>query len=114
MTKASDLAARAARLSVRPATSRASGSDAEDTGESEIPSKPLQRAAPRAKPVRVTTDLAPQSYRALLAYCAALAEDLGRAKVPNVEVIRALVNELSTDPKLQATIGQAVRAQLSK
>ncbi|MBG6059795.1 hypothetical protein RCH16_003157 [Cryobacterium sp. MP_M5] len=73
-----------------------------------------QRSAPRAKPVRVTTDLAPQSYRALLAYCAEMAEDLGRAKVPHVEVIRALISELNANTELQATVRQAVTKQLSK
>ncbi|MEB0288538.1 hypothetical protein QN355_18560 [Cryobacterium sp. 10S3] len=62
----------------------------------------------------MTTDLAPQSYRGLLAYSAGLAEDLGRAKVPHVEVIRALIAELNANPALQETIGKAVRTQLSK
>ena len=113
MTSKAELAARAARLSERQPASRPADAAAEPPGESQAV-KPLHRAAPRAKPVRVTTDLAPQSYRGLLAYSAGLAEDLGRAKVPHVEVIRALIAELQTNPALQETISKAVRAQLSK
>ena len=113
MTSKAELAARAARLSGRQPTSRTVDAAAEPAGESQVV-KPPHRPAPRAKPVRVTTDLAPQSYRGLLAYSAGLAEDLGRAKVPHVEVIRALITELNTNPALQETIGKAVRAQLSK
>lgn len=115
ITKA-ELAARAARVSDRQPPSRSTEDHVvQDKPAGELHEiQSVRRAAPRAKPVRVTTDLAPQSYRALLAYSASLAEDLGRAKVPHVEVIRALVAELNADPALQATIGKAVRARLSK
>lgn len=105
MSKA-DIAARAARLGER----KASRAVEPTSGETPVAREP----APRAKPVRVTTDLAPQSYRQLVAYCQRLAEELGRAKVPHVEVIRALVGELETDPELQATIATTVRNVLSK
>lgn len=105
MSKA-DIAARAAKLGERKG-SRAAEPTTDDT--------PVARVqAPRAKPVRVTTDLAPQSYRQLVAYCQRLAEELGRAKVPHVEVIRALVGELETNPELQATIATTVRNVLRK
>ena len=113
MTSKAELVARAARLAERQPPSRPADASAEPAGESQA-IKPAHRPAPRAKPVRVTTDLAPQSYRGLLAYSAGLAEELGRAKVPHVEVIRALITELNTNPALQETIGKAVRAQLSR
>lgn len=115
MSKADDIKARAAALSNRRAPAAApAAQDAPDVpAEATAPRAP-QRMAPRAKPVRVTTDLAPQSYRALLSYCAEMAEDLGRAKVPHVEVIRALISELNANPELQATIRQAVTKTLSK
>lgn len=117
MTSKTELAARAARLSGRQPANRSADAAAEPAaepvGESQAV-KSVHRSAPRAKPVRVTTDLAPQSYRGLLAYSAGLAEQLGRAKVPHVEVIRALIAELNTNPALQETIGKAIRAQLSK
>ncbi|MGO1489454.1 MAG: hypothetical protein ACTHWA_13025 [Arachnia sp.] len=101
-----DIAARAAKLGDRKG-GRATESSVEDQPTVSAP-------VPRAKPVRVTTDLAPQSYRELVAYCQRLAEDLGRAKVPHVEVIRALVGELETNPELQATVANTVRRVLSK
>lgn len=115
MSKAEDIKARAALLATRKATTQPTfaAQDALDAVETP-PARAQQRSAPRAKPVRVTTDLAPQSYRALLAYCAEMAEGLGRAKVPHVEVIRALISELNANPELQATIRQAVTKQLSK
>lgn len=102
----SDIANRAAKLGERKG-----GRPAESETEETPVARP--RTAPRAKPVRVTTDLAPQSYRALVSYCQDLAENLGRAKVPHVEVIRALVAQLEKDPALQATIESTVRTRLS-
>lgn len=66
--------------------------------------RPAASAAPRAKPVRVSADLSPRAYRALAAFCSTSAETLGRAKVHNVEALRALVDELSEDEALQARI----------
>lgn len=114
MSKADDMKARAAALSNRRAPSAPAAQDAPDVAAEAPAPRVTQRSAPRAKPVRVTTDLAPQSYRGLLSYCAEMAEDLGRAKVPHVEVIRALISELNANPELQATIRQAVTKTLSK
>lgn len=107
MSKATDIAARAAKLSERRGGRETPG----DTVSS--PANQV-RSAPRAKPVRVTTDLAPQSYRQLVAYCTELAETFGRAKVPHAEVIRALIGELETDPDLRLVIAEAVRVRMSK
>lgn len=111
MSRADDIKARAAALSNRRAPAV---QDAPDVAAGPPVTRATQNLAPRAKPVRVTTDLAPQSYRALLSYCAEMAEDLGRAKVPHVEVIRALISELNANPELQATIRQAVAKTFSK
>lgn len=101
-----DLKARAAKAAQRPTR----------TAESKPTETPPKRAAPtpRAKPVRVTTDLDPQRYRELLTYSADLAENLGRARVPHTEVIRALIDQLQTDPALQSSIADSVAARLSK
>lgn len=87
------LAAQAARVN-RPRPERN-----ESTAVQSRPATP-----PRTKPVRVTADLAPQSYRGLVAFCTDLAGQLGRAKVPLVEVIRALVDQLDDDPQLRSQI----------
>lgn len=102
-----NIAARAAKLGERK------GGRSADAGVQESAST-RATVVPRAKPVRVTTDLAPRSYRALVTYCQSLAETLGRAKVPHVEVMRALVDQLETDPQLQAAIEEALRTNLSK
>lgn len=107
MSKATDIAARAAKLSERRG-------GREMTGDATSPTANQVKSAPRAKPVRVTTDLAPQSYRQLVAYCGELAETFGRAKVPHAEVIRALVAQLEADPALRLAIADAVQARMSK
>jgi len=94
-----DIAARAAKLSERRPGRETT---------------PARATLPRAKPIRVTTDLSPQDYRHLVAYCADLAEHLGRAKVPHTEVIRALVSRLEQDPSLRETITGELKARLSK
>lgn len=99
MSKATDIAARAAKLSERRPGRETT---------------PTRAAPPRAKPIRVTTDLSPQDYRHLVAYCADLAEHLGQAKVPHTEVIRALINRLEQDSSLRETITDDIKAKLSK
>lgn len=98
---------RAAQISKRQ-VKRPAEEESEDA-----PASP-RKAAPRAKPVRVTTDLPPQNYRQLVAYCAELAETLGRAKVPHAEVIRSLIAQLDSDASLQSVIADAVQVRLSK
>lgn len=106
MSKSQDLATRAAAVAARPRQGR-SGSPA-DLGQVQPPSSPARSTAPRAKPVRISTDLDPQRYRALLAYCGQLAETLGRAKVANADVIRALLMELERDDQLRAAVARTV------
>ena len=117
MSKATDLAARAARLAERSETKREDMTEPESsTVEAQAPDRApraTRRATPRATPVRVTADLAPQSYRALIAYSAELAERFGRAKVPHVEIIRALVDRLEGDPALREAISEDVRMRIS-
>lgn len=96
--KHQDVAARARRVAAGPAAAGA----------------PAATDAPRARPVRITADLAPQSYRALISYCSSLAEELGEARVPHVAVLRALVAQLETDTDLQATIAERVGTELRK
>lgn len=61
-------------------------------------------AAPRAKPVRLSVDLAPAAYRGLIDYCHQSAEELGVARVNGVDVLRALLAELADDENLAARV----------
>lgn len=96
MSAKDDLAARMARASERKAPSAS------------------KAPAPRADPVRLSTDVDPQSYRGLQAYCHDLADSLGRARVPHTEVVRALIDQLARDEALQRTIAAEVGQRLRK
>lgn len=66
--------------------------------------------APRAKPVRVSVDLAPLQYLWLKGWCQQVAEDIGPT-VKGVDVIRALLDELRDDPQLDQRIRAAIKAR---
>jgi hypothetical protein len=67
-------------------------------------------AAPRTKPVRITTDLSPVAYRRFRAWLGETADDLGVANISGSDVVRLLVDQLVDDPGLAA----AVRAELAR
>lgn len=60
--------------------------------------------APRAKPVRLSVDLAPAIYRELQEFCTAAAVALERPRVAGVDVLRSLLAELAADEALAARI----------
>lgn len=101
MTTKADLAARATRATQR----RVSG----------MSEKPVTAPAPipRAKPIRITADFAPQVYRSLTRFCDQLAIALGRPRVPQVEVLRALLAELDDDDDLQTRIQERIANTLN-
>lgn len=102
MSKSTDLAARAARLSGKPAD--------KDAGE--------DRAAfpPRTRDVRMTVDLSPALYQKISAYPleVGLPQMTGRARVPVVEVFRALVEELAENEDLRRAVANRVRRNGAK
>lgn len=99
--KKEELEQRAALMSARPArqqsAARSSGGGA---------------AAPRSKPVRLTTELEPQTYRQLTSYCTETADAIGATRVPHAVVVRALISRLESDPQLRADITEDVAATL--
>lgn len=100
MSKAADnLAARAARVASRRTQ------EAPTAAEQAPP-------APRARPIRITIDLAPVLHRELARWCANAADQVGVAKVPAAEVVRALIRELDTDPDLTTRIIASLRTEL--
>jgi hypothetical protein len=62
------------------------------------------KAVPRSKPVRLSVDLAPATYRDLTDFCRSTAVELGRARVTGVDVVRALLAELGEDEDLAARV----------
>jgi len=110
MSKADEIRARAARVAQR--SSQASG-PAPDVADEATPARTAPQApVVRSKPVRITADLPPQSYRSLVDYAASLASRFGRARVPHVNVIRALVLELEDDQALQGRIAARIAQDL--
>ncbi len=63
-------------------------------------SPPQPGPAPRAKPVRLSVDLAPTAYRELQEFCTAAAIALERPRVAGVDVLRSLLAELAEDEDL--------------
>lgn len=87
-------------------------------GEREAEAVPVRElalsAVVRTKPVRVTADLSPSMYRALSKLAVEAAASLGRARLPQVEVIRALVRLASSETPLGQQIRTAVTEELSR
>ncbi|MDQ2737294.1 MAG: hypothetical protein M3Y35_01425 [Actinomycetota bacterium] len=77
---------------------------------SERPAAAAAARVPRAKPVRMTLDLAPAAYRELQAFCTAAAVELERPRVSSSEVLRALLSELARDEDLAARVRAALSA----
>ena len=83
-----DLAGRIEQAAARPATASTSAAE----------------PAPRAKPVRLSLDLAPAAYRELQEFCAAAAVALERPRVAGADVLRSLLAELREDNDLAARV----------
>ncbi|MFI6069947.1 hypothetical protein ACIA47_32450 [Micromonospora sp. NPDC051227] len=108
MSKADELRAKAARVAARTAPTKLPAQSAV------TPSAPAETyiptvAAPLAKPVRSTVDLAPDQHRRLQAWINDAAVTLGRARLSKQEVMTALVRRLLADDQLAAAIQQDLR-----
>lgn len=60
--------------------------------------------APRAKPVRLSVDLAPAAYRELQEFCTTAAIALEQPRVAGVDVLRSLLAELAADEDLASRV----------
>lgn len=109
-----DLSQRRTKVDVKPAPDL--NVDPIDLAPAPQPSPNAQamiQSKPR-KPVRITTDISPQAYRALTAFSAELAAQLGRPKIAHTEVVRALLAHLEDDPGLRITIAARVTENIRK
>ncbi|WP_329094285.1 hypothetical protein [Streptosporangium sp. NBC_01469] len=108
MSRADELAAKAARIKAKQGTDERKKHAATFVDavfpEAASPAAPTtgqrRKAVVLAKPVRVTVDLAPTQHRALQTWTADAAETLGRSRVTKQDVLTALVARLLNDPGL--------------
>lgn len=84
-----------------------------DTADEPVALDAPQPTAPevRVKPTKVSASLAPRLYHALIDFCAAATRTTG-SRVTHVEVLRALVHELTeSEPLRTRVIAQLRRRQ---
>lgn len=96
--KKSNLAERAAAVQTAKA--------AQPTTATRVPASPV-----RTDRVRLSLALDPQAYDELLALARAYAVDLGIARLPHVEILRVIVDELLADPSLRDRVLGQLRSQ---
>lgn len=97
MTKAEELAAKAARLAEKKQGAAAPAAPARVERTERAP-------AVQSKPVRMTVDLPPAQDRNFKRWAAEAADTLGRSRVTKQEVVTALIARLLTDPALAEQI----------
>lgn len=71
--------------------------------------------APRARPVSMTVDLAPELYRIVKDFPAEMGipQATGKIRIPSAELFRALVQELAEDEALRERIANRIAANLT-
>jgi hypothetical protein len=132
MSRAEDLAAKAARLRAsqapKPTTSQVAvepesvEEPAEPTRapqyvstsvpEEPRPARATRQATPhvRTRPVRLTVDVSPADHAALARLALDAAADLGLARVHGQEIVRALIHRMFNEPDLQRRVLADVQA----
>lgn len=80
------------------------------------PAAPTSNGPSRTRPVRLSVDLGKETYRELKAYPDELGipEQLGRAQVPTMEIMRALVDELLTNEDVRDAVAARLIRTLKK
>jgi len=78
------------------------------------PKQPRRASVVRTKPVRVTVDMPPVLHRRLKQWSAWAAGQLDVADVPAAEVVRVMVELLTSDPREVEASGPPVRAVLDE
>lgn len=80
------------------------------------PTKTDQPKPQRTRPVRLSVDIGKESYRELKTFPEemGLPEKLDRAQIPTMEVIRALIDELSVNKRLREQVAKRLLRNLAK
>jgi hypothetical protein len=81
------------------------------------PAPPEPKKGPsRTRPVRLSVDIGKETYREIKAFPdeMGIPEQLGRAQVPTMDVMRALVDELLTNDEVRESVAKRLLANLSK
>ena len=103
MTRADDLAAKAARLRARQAPTGQAPTP--DPAATSVPQYVSSSVPPvRSRPVRLTVDVSPADHAALLRLTVEAAAQLGLTRVHGQEIVRALIARMLTDADLQARV----------
>jgi hypothetical protein len=70
----------------------------------------------RSRPVRLSVDIGKETYREIKAFPDELRipEQIGRAQVPTMDVMRALVDELLTNDEVRAAVAARLIRTLKK
>lgn len=78
--------------------------------------KPGEPKPQRTRPVRLSVDVGKETYRDLKTFAEdmGLPEQLGRAQIPTMEVIRALIDELSVNKRLREQVAKRLLRSLAK
>lgn len=74
--------------------------------------EPAKSGPSRSRPVRLSVDIGTETYRELKAFPDELRipEQVGRAQVPTMDIMRALVDELLTNDEVrEAVAGRLIR-----
>lgn len=113
MSRAEDLAAKAARLRARaeqapPPAAGAQFADAVTSPTSPEVSRSVATehspARVRTRPVRLTVDVSPSEHAALGQLALDAAAELGLARVHGQEIVRALIRRLLVDPQVRREV----------
>jgi hypothetical protein len=99
-SKRSELAARAAAVTMSPGAGAPEQPDARDA----------EPRVPRTRPVRVTVELSPMEHKRLRRWCAETSADLDLPVVAGAEVFRALLNLMHDHPE----VAEQVRVELAR
>lgn len=101
------LAARAAAVTRRHEDQPEPAADVE-----QLPAAPARR--PRVQPVKLTVELLPGAYRQVKQFPdeMGIPEATGKARIPTVEVFRALLEELADDVELRQRVAARITENL--